>query len=156
MDSAQRTTRASQRAREEASEDVSTISELDPRDFDDVTLAREDPHHQVGIPQKRRRRAREADELWNFTLDKPPEGKSQRGNSNQEIFYCKRCKKGLASATAFRLHLRTTHDLHIISNKKPKVEEESNRLAASFNVQQQRAESTAEALKARVLRDSVN
>ena len=36
------------------------------------------------------------------------------------------------------------------------MEKESNRLTASFNIQQQRAESTAEALKARVLRDSVN
>ena len=65
-------------------------------------------------------------------------------------------RKGLTSATAFRLYLRTTHGLHIILNKRPKVEKESNRLTASFNIQQQRAESTAEALKARVLRDSVN
>ncbi len=82
MDSTQRTTRASQRAQEEASKEVSTISELNSRNFDDVMLAREDPHHQVAIPPKRRQRAREADELWSFALDEPPEGKPQRGNSN--------------------------------------------------------------------------
>ncbi|KAF2193278.1 hypothetical protein K469DRAFT_745593 [Zopfia rhizophila CBS 207.26] len=66
------------RAREEAADDVSTLTGLDSRDFDDVTLARNDPHHLIGIPQPKRRRPREVIELWNYALEEPPEEQPAR------------------------------------------------------------------------------
>ncbi|KAF2176975.1 hypothetical protein K469DRAFT_383320 [Zopfia rhizophila CBS 207.26] len=63
MEDTQRLTRGLKRAHEEAADEVSTFTNLNSRDFNDLTLTRDDPHHQVGIPKKRRQRARENKEL---------------------------------------------------------------------------------------------
>jgi len=154
MEDSQRVTRGAKRA-QEASDDDSTLTELNSHEFDDVTIARDDPHHRVGMPKKRRRRAREDEELWSWALQEPPEGKPARGNSNQEIFYCTRCRKDCTSATAFRRHLLNQHGVNTKVGK-TKVEEEVNRLAVGFKIQQERAQSSACSRTSKILRDAVN
>ena len=43
-------TRGQRRQREEEVDEVSTLSEHDSREFNDVTAARKDPYYQIGIP----------------------------------------------------------------------------------------------------------
>ncbi|KAF2178407.1 hypothetical protein K469DRAFT_332566 [Zopfia rhizophila CBS 207.26] len=156
MEDSQMETRGQKRAREEPADDVSTLTDLDSRDFDDVTLARDDPYHLIGIPQPKRRRPREDTELWSYALEEPPEGQPARGNSNQELFYCKRCRKGCSSASAFRSHLKSKHGVIANPAVKTRVEQKANWLAAGFKLQQQRAENSSVSQKAKILRDSVN
>jgi len=95
-------TRVQKRKRQEEEDADSSLSEHDSREFDDATLARNDPHHQVGIPEEKRKKPREDKELWSYALEKPPKGLPERGNLNQELFYCKRCTpKAFSSATHF-------------------------------------------------------
>ena len=120
MSSSQRTpTQAStqKRPREEETDTISLLSDHDSREFDDVTLAREDPHHQIDTPETKRKKLREDEELWSYALPKPPPGKPDRGNSNQEIFYCKRCSKDNTSATTFWRYLKTKYGIFCVARK---------------------------------------
>ena len=56
-------TRVQKRKRQEEEDADSSLSEHDSREFDDATLARNDPHHQVGIPEEKRKKPREDKEL---------------------------------------------------------------------------------------------
>ena len=56
-------TRGQKRQREEAADEVSALSEHDSREFDDLTAACEDPHHQIGILEAKRKKDREDTEL---------------------------------------------------------------------------------------------
>ena len=156
MEDSPRLSRGAKWALNNAADEISTLTDLDSCNFDDVTLAREDPHHQVGMPRKRRQRAREDDILWGFALDEPPEGKPACGNSNQEIFYCKKCTKGCTSATAFHTHLRKKHGVGTESSRTIKVEEQANKLAAGFKLQQERAHQSAHSHASKILHNTVN
>ena len=107
-------TRVQKRKRQEEEDADSSLSEHDSREFDDATLARNDPHHQVGIPEEKRKKSREDKELWSYALEKPPKGLPERGNLNQELFYCKRCTpKAFSSAIYFWCYLKGRHRIYI-------------------------------------------
>ena len=147
-------TRGQKRQREEVDE-ASALSEHDSREFDDVTAACEDPHHQIGI-QSKRKREREDKVLWSYALDKPPKGQPERGNSNQELFYCKRCQKQCSSLTFARAHLKNKHGINI-PLKTSKVDEATkSTIGALFDKQKETTASKTDSKVDKILRDSVN
>ena len=132
-------TRSRKRQREEEVDEVSALSEHDSREFDDVTAARKDPHHQIEIPQSKRKRGREDTILWSYALSKPPKGQLERSNSNQELFYCKRCEKQCSSLTFARNYLKNKHGI-CISFKASKVDKVAKAtISALFNKQEKLA-----------------
>ena len=144
------------RPREEETDTISLLSDHDSREFDDVTLARKDPHHQIDTPEAKRKKLREDEELWSYALSKPPPGKPDRGNSNQEIFYCKRCLKDNTSATTFRRHLKTKHGIHCVAKKaKADVNTEAT-LAALFAKQQELDDTGKDPKVTRILKEAVS
>jgi hypothetical protein len=137
-----------------AAEDVaSEISTLDSRQFDNITIAQDDPLHQRGVPRKRRRE-REDLELWSHATS-PPTGHPARGNSNQELLYCAKCKKRNSSVTNFRAHLRTKHGIFCDStHAKQEVIEKANKLADGFKIQQDQWDKTKKTRS--ILREGIN
>jgi len=61
-----------------------------------VTLAREDPHHQIDTPEAKRKKSREDEELWSYALSKPPPGKYDR-EADERIKYQVRLVEPLSS-----------------------------------------------------------
>lgn len=146
---------AQKRQREEE-DTVSALSEHESREFDNVTAARDDPYHQVGIPDAKRKRGRENEELWSFALSKPPTGKPERGNSNQEIFYCKRCLKDCTSATAFRRHLKNKHGILLTARRAKSDIKADATLAALFKKQKEIADGQKDPKVVKILKEAVS
>ena len=147
---------ATQKRLREEDATSSTLSDHDSREFDDVTAAREDPDHEIGTPPIKRRRGREDEALWAHALDEPPKGLPIRGNSNQELFYCKRCSKSLSSATAFRRHLKNSHGI-LTHPKRSDVDINTEAtLAALFNKQAEAAATGRDPKTSRILREAVD
>jgi hypothetical protein len=137
------------------------LSDHDSREFDDVTAAREDPHHEIGTPPIKRRREREDDALWLYALDEALKGLLARGKSKQELFYCKRCSdrgvaKSLSSATAFRRYLRNSYGI-LTQPKRSEVDINTEAtLAVLFNKQAEAAATGRDPKTLRVLQEAVN
>lgn len=145
----------------EADTTSSTLSDYDSRELDDITAAREDPHHEIGTPPIKRRREREDDALWSYALDEAPKGLPARGKSKQELFYCKRCSdrgvaKSLSSATAFRRHLKNSHGI-LTQPKRSEVDINTEAtLAVLFNKQAEAAATGRDPKTSRILQEAVN
>ncbi|XTI82144.1 hypothetical protein V2W45_1337352 [Cenococcum geophilum] len=68
--------------REEETDTISLLSNYNSRKFNNITLAHEDPHHQINTPKTKRKKLREDKELWSYALLKPLASKPNRDNSN--------------------------------------------------------------------------
>jgi len=62
-------------------------------------------NHQIDTPEAKRKKLREDEELWSYALLKPPPGKPDQGNSNQKIFYCKRCFSDVTGLVGYKFEL---------------------------------------------------
>lgn len=141
---------------EEEADAVSTITSLDSREFDDFTIARDDPYHRINMPIPKRRKLREDEELWSYALEEPPVGRPARGNKNQEIFYCKRCFKDCSSATTFRGHLKNKHGI-ITQSRVAKADSERNKsVDAMLKDQKDTVGQMKDKNVSKLLRESVN
>ena len=148
-------TRGQKRQQEEVDE-ASALSEHNSREFNDVTAACEDPHHQIRIPQSKRKREREDKVLQSYALDKPPKGQLERGNLNQELFYCKRCQKQYSSLIFACAHLKNKHSINI-PLKTLKVDKATkSTIGALFNKQKETTASKTDSKVNKILRDLVN
>jgi len=150
-------TRIQKRQRQEEEDAGSSLSEHDSREFDDATLARNDPHHQVGMPEEKRKKSREDKELWSYALKKPPKGLPERGNSNQELFYYKRCTpKAFSSATHFRRHLKGRHGIYVESKRSEVDIKAKATLGALFKKQAEKQAKEPDLKATKILKELVN
>ena len=147
---------ATQKRLREEDATSSTLSDHNSREFDDITAARKDPNHKIGTPPIKRRRGRKDEALWAHALNKPPKGLPIRGNSNQELFYCKRCSKSLSSATAFRRHLKNSHGILTYPKRSDVNINTKATLAALFNKQAKAAATRRDPKTSRILQEAVD